>query len=43
MECAAGLAAVRMRGLAAGEDIERARRLILRAIQMLTKLDRALA
>jgi hypothetical protein len=43
MECAAGLAAVRLRGLANDDDIENARRLIVRVIQMLTKLERALA
>ena len=43
MECAAGLAAVGRRGLANEADVERARRLIVRAIQMLSKLDRALA
>jgi hypothetical protein len=43
MECAAGLAVVRLRGLADDAEVERARRLIVRVIQMLTKLDRALA
>ena len=43
MECAAGLAAVRMRGLANETDVERAHRSIVRVIQMLSKLDRAMA
>ncbi len=43
MECAAGLAVVRLRGLANTDEVERARRLVVRVIQMLSKLDRALA
>ena len=43
MECAAGLAVVKVRGLATDDEIEPVRRLVVRVIQMLSKLDRALA
>jgi hypothetical protein len=43
MECVAALDVVRVRGLAVRGEIEAARRLNVRVIQMLTKLDGALA
>jgi four helix bundle protein len=43
MECVAALDVVRVRGLAVSVEVEAARRLNIRVIQMLTKLDRALA
>jgi four helix bundle protein len=43
MECVAALDVVKVRGLVAAQDVELARRLNVRVIQMLTLLDRALA
>ena len=43
MECAAAIDVVRVRGLAEASDAAALRALFVRAIQMLTKLDEALA
>jgi four helix bundle protein len=43
MECVAALDVVRVRGLAVSGEVDAARMLTIRVIQMLTKLDRALA
>ena len=42
MECAAAVDVLRIRGLAAGPECRKARSLLVRVIQMLTKLDRSL-
>lgn len=42
MECGAIVDVLRVRGLATGDECRKARGLVVRVVQMLTKLDRSL-